>query len=381
MNTETVETFFASPIRTSKEKIEVEREIIRRNPTVIELLEGFPDLALLLNKNRQLVAFNSKAVEYVPEELRCCVYGMRPGEAIDCIHSHEMPAGCGTSKFCVECGAVKAIVKTQNSHQSTIEECRITRRKDQHEESLDLRVHTSIVTIESIPFTLFSIKDIAGEKRRYALEKIFFHDILNTAGALDGLISLLPDSDGEDLENIETTLPKVSTQLINEIVAQRQLLSAEKGELVPEMRTVSLQQVLRDAGNLYSGHDVANQKKITVNLPEKDVEFQSDATLLVRSIGNLIKNALEASKKGDEVKISAEASDEEVFIHVWNNLVMPDCVKVQMFQRSFSTKAPNGRGIGTYSVKLLIEKYLKGTISFISNEIERTIFTIKLKRA
>ncbi|MCK9424650.1 MAG: hypothetical protein M0Q21_01270 [Ignavibacteriaceae bacterium] len=103
MSIETVETYFASPFRTADENIELERQIIRRNPTVIELLEGFPDLALLLNQNRQLVAFNAKAVAYVPEELRAGVYGMRPGEAVDCIHAHEMPAGCGTSKFCVEC--------------------------------------------------------------------------------------------------------------------------------------------------------------------------------------------------------------------------------------------------------------------------------------
>jgi signal transduction histidine kinase len=380
MSIETVETYFASPFRTADENIELERQIIRRNPTVIELLEGFPDLALLLNQNRQLVAFNAKAVAYVPEELRAGVYGMRPGEAVDCIHAHEMPAGCGTSKFCVECGAVKAIVNTIDNKVSAIEECRITRKNNDVEESLDLRVHTSVITIEGTPFTLFTIKDIADEKRRFALERIFFHDILNTAGALDGLISLLPDSEGTDLVEIEDTLPKVSSQLISEILAQRQLLSAESGALVPEIKTLPLNIILNAAGVLYTGHDVAKEKKISVTLLEKDIEFQSDKTLLVRSVGNLIKNALEASKPGEEVKLSAEVSEKEIYIHVWNYSVMPENVQLQMFQRSFSTKASKGRGIGTYSVKLLVEQYLKGKITFVSNEEQRTIFTITLNR-
>ncbi|MCK9210502.1 MAG: ATP-binding protein [Ignavibacteriaceae bacterium] len=380
MSTENVETYFASPLRTTNEDIELERQIIRRNPTVTELLEGFPDLALILNQNRQLVAFNSKAVDYVPEGLRACVYGMRPGEAIDCIHAHEMPAGCGTSKFCVECGAVKAIVHTIDNKESAIEECRITRKKNDVEESLDLRVHTSVINIDGRAFTLFSIKDIADEKRRFALERIFFHDILNTAGALDGLISLLPGSEGNDLIDIEETLPKVSTQLIDEILAQRQLLSAESGELVPEIISLSLNKILNAAGVLYTGHYLAKEKRISISLLENDVEFQSDKMLLVRSIGNLIKNALEASRHEDEIKISAKVSEKEIFINVWNNSVMPLSVQLQMFQRSFSTKAPKGRGIGTYSVKLLVEQYLKGKITFVSNEEEKTTFTITLPR-
>ena len=39
---------------------------------------------------------------------------------------------------------------------------------------------------------------------------------------------------------------------------------------------------------------------------------------------------------------------------------MPDEVKAQIFERSFSTKG-RGRGIGTYSIKLLTERYLEGT--------------------
>lgn len=378
MKSNTVETFFAPAERTPDEMIMLERLVIERNPTVLEMLEGFPDLALLLNQNRQIVAFNSKAVNFVPENLRSCVYGMRPGEAIDCIHAHEMPAGCGTSRFCMECGAVKAIVHTINNKEPAIEECRITRKKNEVEESLDLRVHTTIITIEATPYTLFSIKNIADEKRRFALERIFFHDIINTAGALNGLIQLLTTAEGDDLKEFMDTLPIISSHLLNEILGQRQLLSAEAGELVPEIKLQSLNKIVNAAGVLYIGHQEAAGKKIIVLPLMNDIEIRTDETMLIRSIGNLIKNALEASVSGDEIKISIEVSEDRVLIHVWNNSVMPPSVQLQMFQRSFSTKAKNGRGIGTYSVKLLIEQYLQGKIWFVSNEKEKTIFSIAL---
>ena len=48
-----------------------------------------------------------------------------------------------------------------------------------------------------------------------------------------------------------------------------------------------------------------------------------------------------------------------------------------MFQRSFSTKGA-GRGLGTYSIKLLGEKYLNGKVGFISEQGRGTIFSVEL---
>ena len=48
-------------------------------------------------------------------------------------------------------------------------------------------------------------------------------------------------------------------------------------------------------------------------------------------------------------------------------------VQLQVFQRSFSTKGTD-RGLGTYSMKLLSERYLHGSVSFTSTPEEGTIF-------
>jgi sensor histidine kinase regulating citrate/malate metabolism len=55
---------------------------------------------------------------------------------------------------------------------------------------------------------------------------------------------------------------------------------------------------------------------------------------------------------------------------------MNDDIKLQVFQRSFSTKGKN-RGTGTYESKLLVSRYLKGEISFTSNK-DGTTFQIRL---
>ena len=103
----------------------------------------------------------------------------------------------------------------------------------------------------------------------------------------------------------------------------------------------------------------------------------TDEVLLGRVLGNLIKNALEASDRGQTVTVAFENRRQPLF-SVHNPSVMPEAVQLQMFQRSFSTRKGRGRGIGSNSVKLLTEKYLHGKVWFVSREPEGTSFFVAL---
>ncbi|MHB8902919.1 MAG: ATP-binding protein [Thermoguttaceae bacterium] len=101
-----------------------------------------------------------------------------------------------------------------------------------------------------------------------------------------------------------------------------------------------------------------------------------DPRLLARVHGNMIKNAVEATPEGERVTIGCEDRGRHVAFVVSNPTVMPEKVSLQIFQRSFSTKGEAGRGIGTYSIKLLGETYLGGRVSFTSRDPEGTTFTL-----
>ena len=100
--------------------------------------------------------------------------------------------------------------------------------------------------------------------------------------------------------------------------------------------------------------------------------------LLVRSLGNLIKNALEATDIDGSVNVFSEKDDTSIRFSVFNDKVIPDNIQLQIFQRSFSTKAKSAGGTGTYCVKLLVEQYLNGKVYFKSNNEIGTIFTLEI---
>ncbi len=78
------------------------------------------------------------------------------------------------------------------------------------------------------------------------------------------------------------------------------------------------------------------------------------------------------------IGVNVEKVD-QIEIWVKNETLIPKDIQLQIFQRSFSTKNAS-RGTGTYSIKMFTEQYLKGKVSFVSNEKDRTVFSVFLPK-
>jgi signal transduction histidine kinase len=167
------------------------------------------------------------------------------------------------------------------------------------------------------------------------------------------------------------------SNLLDEIASQRQLLAAEHNDLALDITTMAARQVLEEVAACYASTPSLADKRVVIDPGCPDLAFESDFTLVRRVLGNMLKNGLEASTAGQAVTLSCSAAPGEAVFQVHNHAVMPPEVQLQVFQRSFSTKG-NGRGLGTYSIKLLSERYLGGRVSFTSAEGQGTTFTLQL---
>ncbi|GJM40961.1 MAG: sensor histidine kinase [Ardenticatenaceae bacterium] len=372
-----LETKFAPAARASSETLQGQSIKIANIQHMGSMFSAVPNPVAILNQERQIVFANKsfKALINVSDAEE--MLGQRPGEAVNCIYAFETSGGCGTTEFCSQCGAVQAILKAQKG-EADIQECRITTKVGDDIVALDLRVWATPYEFDNEQFTVFSVADISSEKRRRVLERIFFHDVINTAGAIQGLVDMyMTVDDPADLKDlgIDTMLSQASNQLVDEIQAQSQLMAAESGELVVEPFHFESRSLLAQLIDVYKNHIVAEEKEIRLDVAAQNVIIQSDRALMGRVIGNMIKNALEASKPGDIVTVGCEHYFDYLRFWVNNGKVMPKHIQLQIFQRSFSTKG-DGRGLGTYSMKLLTENYLQGRISFESEVGKGTTFMV-----
>lgn len=342
------------------------------------LLDAVPDMVLILNEHRQIVAVNKRLLSVFGVANQTALLGMRPGEAVSCVHSKEGPDGCGTSETCSECGAVLAILACRETGEQAKGECRILISRDGGT-ALDLEVTATPLAVAGIRLMVFALRDIGSDKRRQVLEHTFFHDVLNTVGGIRGIAELLsesksltPDSEAE----LKQWMVELSDSLSEEISQQRRLLQAERGEYIPEIRNIDLKELLQDVAKLYGSH-IRTPGRIFQMEDVPECSLMTDGQMLRRILGNMVLNALEATPAGGTVKVSLVVDQDAVCINVKNPGDMPHDVQLLIFQRSFSTKSASGRGIGTYSMKLFGERYLGGNVGFHCLDGD-TIFFIRL---
>ncbi len=366
-------TDFAPAERAAEQDLKKQHQTISSNQTLKKVLDAVPEAVLILNHERQIVYVNDATLKMLGANDFKTICGQRPGELLDCVHSKKSKGGCGTTSFCRYCGAVIAILASQKGQVSE-EECRITQADTG--DALDLKVKSSPYSEQGIQYYVFSIRDISSEKRKQAIERIFFHDILNTASGLYGYSELLLDNNSSKSDDFKVIIHQLSQEIIDEIHSQRQLIAAENDELDSDPTDVNSLEILNRVVKTYTKHLVAEDKEISIDSDSESIDFLIDETLLFRVLSNILKNALEASDSGKTVFVSCKKNDNSVEFKISNHQVMPKSVQYQIFQRSFSTKG-TGRGLGTYGIKLLSEKYLKGKVSFLSDEKEGTTFIVK----
>lgn len=372
------DTMFATAERTPEADILDFYNELSCNTMLRMISDAMPDVATILSPERQIVYANKALLEIISGSSQEDYLGDRPGELLSCIHSAETAGGCGTTDSCRFCGAVNAIIECQRTGEQVNDECRITSEINGQTHSFDLHVTATPFPFNGQRFVIFAVKDISDKKRRRALEKMFFHDVLNTATGLNGLLYVLREADDPLMmkEFIEFA-EKAAHDLVEDIMSQRALTAAESGDLVPNVLIYEVAEVMRDVAAYLKHHKMAEGKTIVVEPFEGIYETRTDTQLLKRVLINLVKNALEASFRSDTVTLKATENHNKIIFSVSNPGFIPEGVRLQIFQRSFSTKGAD-RGLGTYSVKLLTTKYLGGEVSFKTDESNGTTFTVSI---
>jgi signal transduction histidine kinase len=338
------------------------------------VLSAVPSFIMMVDANRRVVYANRAMLDFLDvsgEE----VLGSTPGELMGCLNALE-GEGCGFASACEYCGANRALQEAWRGL-PTVQECHIMRIAELDPPALSLRIWATPITLQGTPLVLIAAVDISDEERRQELERIFFHDILNTATIIDGTVKLLltmePD---EDAAHVKSLLNQVAERLIEEIMRQRDFTALETRQLKPQAAHVEVHTFLAGLVDSYLSHDAAGVRNIRIDPATPPVALTIDKALLGRVLGNLLKNAVEASDAGQPITLGCRqdgAGRVEFWVH--NASVMSDEVRTQVFQRAFSTKG-RGRGLGTYSARLLTERYLEGEINFTSEPGSGTIFRV-----
>lgn len=367
-----ITTFHAPPELATEADILSAYKSLLNDPQVRMFQDAMPDVALILNAQRQLVYANDELVQMFELGDSKQVVGKRPGQIFDCIHSSETGNGCGTTKSCRYCGLVNAILESQKSGKSSTKEARITAGTSGNQRGLDLQIKASPFTFQGVKYTIVALKDISDYKRKGIIEATYFDEVLNTVSSLKELLRSAKNSEGieEKYKSIEIA-ESVNYGLFENLVSKKTLGDAEDGILIVKPSKCNSIQLLKEIDQFISSQVFAYQKRFFLDPFSHSIYFETDKSILKRVLINLFKNAFEASLPGSIIKTGSKLTDKTINFWIHNQAELSEDVKLQIFQRHFTTKGRN-RGLGTYESKLLVTRYLNGQISFCSNNLGTT---------
>lgn len=299
--------------------------------------------------------------------------GPRFGDVLGCEVAGQ---GCGTTPTCAVCGAWKA-VRLARGGDATAEECRLRTRGG---DSISYRVTATPVDVAGERWLVCGFLDVSVACRHRILEHAVFHDVMNLASGVRGLSELRATTPVEQRGDLDTLIESGASALTNMIQDQRTVVLAERGGLELSLKELDARALLESVRSEFDGHELCRQRRLVIAGDAVSGRFISDKTVLSLVLRHLVRNAMEAAPRGTVVTLGCGPDGRAMVFRVHNPGVMSDVVRLQLFHRGFSTRG-EGRGIGTYAVKLLTERFLRGKVDVVSEEPHGTVFSVRVPHA
>lgn len=237
-------------------------------------------------------------------------------------------------------------------------------------------------------FTLVEAEDTSEAVRLEATRRDFVanvsHELKTPVGAVGLLAEAVLDAadDPAEVHRFATKILKESTRLgamVTELIALSRLTGAER---LPELATVSVDEVVSDA--LSRSRIAAESAGIEINLDRPSgLEVDGDHTLLVTALSNLVDNAISYSPRGAPVSITRRRAGNWVEIAVTDRGIgIAVEHQKRVFERFFRvdparSRATGGTGLGLAIVKHVLANH-GGEVRLWSAPGTGSTFTMRL---
>jgi hypothetical protein len=373
-------THFAPAKRSTQRVIRRENNLITNHKQAQQIVKNMPNLGVILDKNRQIVYANEAITSLLGLSSMNKALGLRPGELVSCIYSDVTSAGCGTSRSCQNCGAVKTILRCIQSQRREDGECRINSFMNGQLTPFHFKIACSPFEVNGNFFVITNLADIKGEKeqRKKLMSTVITNAKQNSdLSALSDLIGKVDESG--QLDSLLETLEVSSTPLTEEMIELQRLKAAEKGELKAQIVPTDAFSILDDAASSVRMQTIAQDKKITLAPPFPAISVMTDSEILKHILCKMLIYAVETTPEKGVVHIGYENFKQGVTFYVFNEGVIPDRLQSQLFRKEHDTQ--KGIYADAYSLKLFGERYLNGRVGYTSAKNMGTRFFITLPLA
>lgn len=268
------------------------------------------------------------------------------------------------------------------------------------------RVPVEIVSVvlqhQGRPALVGLLKDIRERKKleqlRQDVEMMSRHDLKSPLNAVIGLPYVLLEAPNltDEQREIAAIIQESGRRMLQIVNLSLGLYRMETGAYELQSQPVDLLPLLRDIRREFQ--ELLRARSVSLEIVNACIPAMADGPLsgmhgcddhtqrfLVRGEGllcysmlaNLIKNAVEASPRGGEVRVTLHCEQEQASLEVHNKGAVPEAIRDRFFNKYVTMGKKDGTGLGAYSARLIAETH-GGDIAMQSSEEAGTTVTVRL---
>ena len=220
------------------------------------------------------------------------------------------------------------------------------------------------------------------EQIKARVERMIRHDLRNPLnGILAATEIMMTDELPDDQRNLCMLIRASGRKLDSMLSSGADLIKMEEGTYTLRPQRINLRSILTEAISELASIARESGVRTTIDYAgangNAELMMDGESLYLSELFANLLRNAIEASTSGDEVRVDVRFAGAEYEVSIHNPAAIPEDIR-QVFFHPYTTSGKDyGTGLGTY-VAALITRVHNGTIDFTSSEEDGTTVTVTL---
>jgi PAS domain-containing protein len=138
------------------------RDILR------EVFDALPSAVFIVDEDVRIQEYNTAAADLLMTE-RKTILKHRAGDILHCIHSNDVPGGCGGSLFCKECIIRNSVTEAFHGKRIVRRRARIKIIREENKIEIYALITVSPFIFEDKPLLLLVIEDISEVAELYRM--------------------------------------------------------------------------------------------------------------------------------------------------------------------------------------------------------------------
>lgn len=194
---------------------------------------------------------------------------------------------------------------------------------------------------------------------RDEVERIARHDLKTPLASIASVPRLLRERHPLSPEDDELlgTVERAALRVLSMVNLSLDLFRMEEGTYRLRAQAVDLAALAHTVRRELLAHARSKGVRLALDLPDEPVYAQGEDLLCYAILANLLKNALEASPEGAEVKLTLrrqfDGNGDCVALDIHNEGEVPPQARERFFEKYNTHGKPDGNGLGAYSARLM----------------------------